>query len=40
MNKINYQKQLDKVVDNLKEKYGYEKITRASHLKQNIKWKE
>lgn len=34
------QKQLDKVVDNLKEKYGYEKITRASHLKQNIKWKE
>lgn len=34
------QKQLDQVVDNLKEKYGYEKITKASNLKNPIKWKQ
>lgn len=34
------QKQLDQVVDHLKEKYGYEKITRANNLKNKLQWKE
>lgn len=36
------QNQIDKVVDNLKEKYGYDKITRAGqmNLDKNIKFKD
>ena len=36
------QTKIDKVVDELKEKYGYDKITRAGkmNLDKNIKFKE
>ena len=34
------QKKIDDVVDGLKQKYGYEKVTRATNLQNKFKFKE
>ena len=36
----NKQQKLDKVVDGLKQKYGYEKVTRATNIQNSFHFKE